>query len=75
MEIKGNVSETNFEKGISRGQNCTLTVTPAGAQAPTATLGSQSLTLVEDEGTYTATFQMPEADTTLTVNTNPGDNE
>lgn len=60
---------------VTAGQNCTLTVTPAGSQAPTATLGTTALTLVEDEGTYTATFQMPATSTTLTVNTAPGDNE
>lgn len=60
---------------VTAGQNCTLTVTPAGSQAPTATLGTTALTLVEDEGTYTATFQMPSTSTTLTVNTAPGDNE
>lgn len=47
----------------------TITVTPAEGQTPTATLGGNAVTLTEDSGTYTGTFQMPATSATLVINT------
>ena len=61
---------------VTAGQTLTLAVTPAGSATPTATIGSQTVTLTEDEGQWVGTFQMPAASATLTVRTGgTGDNE
>ena len=61
---------------VQAGQTLTLAVTPAGSATPTATIGSQAVTLTEDEGQWVGTFQMPAASATLTVRTGgTGDNE
>ncbi len=46
-----------------------LSVTPATGQTPTATLNGTAVTLTEDSGTYTGTFQMPSSNATLVINT------
>ena len=61
---------------VTAGQTLTIAVTPAGSATPTATIGSQTVTLTEDEGQWVGTFQMPAASATLTVRTGgTGDNE
>ena len=61
---------------VQAGQTLTLSVTPSGSATPTATIGTQSVTLTEDEGQWVGTFQMPAASATLTVRTGgTGDNE
>ena len=61
---------------VTAGQTLTIAVTPAGSATPTATIGSQTVTLTEDEGQWVGTFQMPAASATLAVRTGgTGDNE
>ena len=61
---------------VTAGQTLTLSVTPAGSATPTATIGTQTVTLTEDEGQWVGTFQMPATSATLTVRTGgTGDNE
>lgn len=54
---------------VQAGQTVRLSVTPSGSATPTATLDGQSVTLMEDEGQYVGTFQMPAQSATLVVNT------
>jgi hypothetical protein len=52
-----------------------VSVTPAAGQTPTATLNGTAVTLTNDSGTYTGTFQMPSSNATLVINTGAsGDN-
>ena len=61
---------------VTAGQTLTIAVTPAGSATPTATIGSLTVTLTEDEGQWVGTFQMPASSATLTVRTGgTGDNE
>ena len=61
---------------VTAWQTLTLSVTPAGSATPTATIGTQTVTLTEDEGQWVGTFQMPATSATLTVRTGgTGDNE
>lgn len=59
----------NSGDALAEGTAVSLTVTPAEGATPTATLGSQSVTLTESDGTYTGSFTMPSSDVTLTINT------
>lgn len=46
-----------------------LSITPARGATPVVTLGSQTLTLTESDGTYVGSFTMPSSNVTLTINT------
>lgn len=59
----------NSGDALAEGTAVSLTITPAEGATPTATLGSQSVTLTESDGTYTGSFTMPSSDVTLTINT------
>ena len=54
---------------VTAGQTVRISVTPSGSDAPTATLGDTPVTLMEDEGQYVGTFQMPDQSATLTIAT------
>lgn len=45
------------------------TITPAEGQTPTSTVNGTAVTLTEDSGTYTGSFQMPSSNATLVINT------
>lgn len=59
----------NSGDALAEGTAVSLTITPAEGATPTATLGSQSVTLTESDGTYTGSFTMPSSNVTLTINT------
>jgi hypothetical protein len=63
----GNALNSGAE--VAADTEVTVTVTPAEGQTPTATLGGNTVTLTEDSGTYTGTFQMPATSATLVINT------
>ena len=63
----GNALNSGAE--VAADTEVTITVTPAEGQTPTATLGGNAVTLTEDSGTYTGTFQMPATSATLVINT------
>lgn len=59
----------NSGDALAEGTAVSLSITPAEGATPTATLGSQSVTLTESDGTYTGSFTMPSSNVTLTINT------
>ena len=63
----GNALNSGAE--VAADTEVTITVTPAEGQTPTATIGGNAVTLTEDSGTYTGTFQMPATSATLVINT------
>ena len=66
VTVGGN--EVNSGSQIAAGTEVALSVTPAEGQTPTATLNGSSVTLTESDGTYTGTFQMPDGNATLVIN-------
>ena len=66
VTVGGNA--VNSGSQIAAGTEVALSVTPAEGQTPTATLNGNSVTLTESDGTYTGTFQMPDGNATLVIN-------
>ena len=66
VTIGGNAVSSGAE--IAQGTEVAISVTPAEGQTPTAMLNGSSITLTESEGTYTGTFQMPDGNATLVIN-------
>lgn len=66
VTVGGNA--VNSGSQIAAGTEVALSVTPAAGQTPTATLNGSSVTLTESDGTYTGTFQMPDGNATLVIN-------
>ena len=64
------VSGNNVSSGsqIAAGTQVDIEVTPAEGQTPTALLNGSSITLTESDGTYTGTFEMPDGNATLVIN-------
>jgi len=66
VTVGGNA--VNSGSQIAAGTEVALSITPAAGQTPTATLNGSSVTLTESDGTYTGTFQMPDGNATLVIN-------
>ena len=66
VTVGGNA--VNSGSQIAAGTEVALSVTPAAGQTPTATLNGSSVALAESDGTYTGTFQMPDGNATLVIN-------
>ena len=66
VTVGGNA--VNSGSQIAAGTEVALSVTPAEGQTPTATLNGSSVNLTESDGTYTGTFQMPDGNATLVIN-------
>ena len=66
VTVGGNA--VNSGSQIAAGTEVALSVTPAEGQTPTATLNGSSVTLTESDGIYTGTFQMPDGNATLVIN-------
>ena len=66
VTVGGNA--VNSGSQIAAGTEVALSVTPAEGQTPTATLNGSSVTLTESDGTYTGSFQMPDGNATLVIN-------
>ena len=68
--------EINSNDDVASGTTVIIRVVPAAGSVPTAVInGDTTITLAEDEGTYVGVFQMPTKDSTLMINTAPGENE
>jgi len=67
--VSANGNAVNSGAELAAETEVTITVTPATDQVSTATLGGNSVTLTESDGTYTGTFQMPASNATLVINT------
>jgi hypothetical protein len=68
-------NEVNSGAELAANTEVTVTVTPAAGKVPTATVGGNTVTLTEDSGTYTGTFNMSNDNATLVINTGTsGDN-
>ena len=66
----------NNNDNVASGSTVTIRVVPVAGKVPKAVINDDTtITLVEDEGVYVGVFQMPTKDSTLMVNTAPGDNE
>ena len=66
VTIGGNAVSSGAE--IAQGTEVAISVTPAEGQTPTAMLNGSSITLTESEGIYTGSFQMPDGNATLVIN-------
>ena len=66
VTIGGNAVSSGAE--IAQGTEVAISVTPAEGQTPTAMLNGSSITLTESAGTYTGSFQMPDGNATLVIN-------
>ena len=66
VTVGGNA--VNSGSQIAAGTEVAISVTPAEGQTPTAMLNGSSITLTESEGTYTGSFQMPDGNATLVIN-------
>ena len=66
----------NNNDNVASGSTVTIRVVPMAGKVPTAVINDNTtITLVEDEGVYVGVFQMPTKDSTLMINTAPGENE
>ena len=66
VTVGGNA--VNSGSQIGAGTEVAISITPAAGQTPTATLNGTSVSLTNNEGTYTGTFQMPADNATLVIN-------
>jgi hypothetical protein len=66
VSANGNAVSSGSE--LEAGTEVSISVTPAEGQVPTATLNGSSVTLTENDGVYTGTFQMPSGNATLAIN-------
>ena len=54
---------------FAAGTTLTVEITPAEGQTPTATINSQTITLTENDGVYSGSFEMPAQNSLLQVST------
>ena len=68
-------SEQEFanDSSVASGSNVNISVVPAEGKVPTAKVNSNSITLTENDGTYTGSFVMPTKGTVLEINSEPSD--
>ena len=66
VRVDGN--PVNSGATVEAGKSIAIHVEPATGQVPTATLNGTSVSLTNNEGTYTGTFQMPADNATLVIN-------
>lgn len=66
VSANGNAVSSGSE--LAAGTEVSISVTPAGGTVPTASLNGSSVTLTENDGVYTGTFQMPSSNATLAIN-------
>ena len=67
--VKNDSEETiNSGDSLESGANVYIAVTPAEGQIPTATLNGSNVSLTENDGEYTGTFQMPAQASSLVIN-------
>ena len=65
--------EINNNDNVPSGSNVNIGVVPAEGKVPTAKVNGNSITLTENDGTYTGSFVMPTKGTVLEINSEPSD--
>ena len=65
--------EINSNDNVASGSNVNISIVPAAGKVPTAKVNGNSITLTENDGTYTGSFVMPTKGTVLEVNSEPSD--
>ncbi len=66
--VSVNGSGVNSGAKIEANTEVSISITPAEGATPTASLNGNTVTLTENEGVYTGSFQMPSSNATLVIN-------
>ena len=66
VTVGGSAVDSGAE--IEANSEVSISVTPAEGATPTATLNGNSVSLTENEGVYSGSFQMPSGNATLVIN-------
>lgn len=61
----------NTNDNVHSGSNVNISVVPVDGKEPIAKVNGNRITLTENEGTYTGSFQMPTKGTVLEINSEP----
>lgn len=67
--ITANGNPVSSGAEIAANTEVAISITPAEDATPTASLNGSSITLTENDGVYSGTFQMPSSNATLVINT------
>lgn len=68
--VKDAANQTiNNGGSVNSGTVVTVTITPEAGKAASAQIGSQAIALSQSSGNYVGSFNMPDANSTLTINT------
>jgi predicted histone-like DNA-binding protein len=59
---------------VASGASVNISIDPAEGKVPTVTLNGESVSLTENDGTYTGSFQMPAQASTLVIDSGTDDN-
>ena len=65
--------EINSNDNVHSGSNVNISVVPVDGKEPIAKVNGNRITLTENDGTYTGSFQMPTKGTVLEINSEPSD--
>ena len=65
--------EINSNDNVHSGSNVNISVVPVEGKEPIAKVNGNRITLTENDGTYTGSFQMPTKGTVLEINSEPSD--
>ena len=63
--------EINSNSNVHSGSNVNISVVPVEGKEPIAKVNGNRITLTENDGTYTGSFQMPTKGTVLEINSEP----
>ena len=63
--------EINSNDNVHSGSNVNVSVVPVEGKEPIAKVNGNRITLTENDGTYTGSFQMPTKGTVLEILTEP----
>ena len=63
--------EINSNDQVHSGSNVNVSVVPVEGKEPIAKVNGTRITLTENDGTYTGSFQMPTKGTVLEINSEP----
>ena len=66
--ITANGNPVSSGAEIAANTEVAISITPAEGTTPTASLNGSSITLTENDGVYSGTFQMPSSNATLVIN-------
>ena len=63
--------EINSNDQVHSGSNVNISVVPVEGKEPIAKVNGNRITLTENDGVYTGSFQMPTKSTVLEINSEP----